>query len=1226
MNYLSPFRSILRRILSTTCKFPKRVFSSSSEYTMPPPSPTTSQNHLPVCNFRDEMTTPFNNNQMGVPKTPTGLTENVSLTFQSSGNPCLDFFNMVPYAPSKTVRELLWRAWAHNPLTTLKLILRLGMNSDHGDMVDHIDPDELASFTVVLWLHQNHPKTLALNVRWFAEIGYMHFLLDILFPKEKTAKRVVEWYNSDSNYRFLYDKISDFLAQSLKSDIGFMNSGEFRKIGLSAKWVSKSFDPRNIAKWLSYSFERSTLLRESIAKRVFPRESDPSYAEIEEADYSYRVCDRLTKEILAPLDEFLRFPDELRNLHMLYIYERVASVVRKTYNNALEKLEPERFLEFLAELNEGYMDLSEKYEPELFFDFLAKLEEWEAKNAEEDLLPHEILSYTNIDDVKELQWKRMVEDRSKKGKLSNCLSVCDVSWCMNGSGRKNLFCSKTIAGKVGEFSRSMAATRMEVCVALGLLTSELRAKSHGEGIQNPQLHRIQGKTLQEKVEFIKRMEWEMNIDFRKVFDRILDVAVASKLEAEKMVKRVFVFSDMGFEKAMNSWETDYHAIHKKYQEKGYGSSVPEIVFWNMNDLASYWMRPPMAGREKGCSYFSGFSKNLLNIFLDNGGVVNPEEVMEEAIAREEYQRLPMGFTENFSPTFLSTGNPCLDFFFHVVPDTPPGMVTELLRLSWASDPLTTLKLICHLRGVRGTGKSDKEGFYTAVFWLHQNHPKTLALNVRWFAEFGYMKDLLEILFRQLAGPDAREIEKQQWRNTKGRSRYRYQRRKSSKQKPIRNGSQEERVLAEKERAKVEKEKARESRKNRTAEMARRVVEKFNSDSNYRLLHDKISDFFAESLKLDIGFLNSGEFRKIGLAAKWCPSLDLSFDRSTLLCESIAKRVFPRESDPSYSEIEEAHYSYRVRDRLRKEILVPLRKSLELPEVYISENRWGELPYERVASVAMKTYKKLFMKHDPKRFSEFLAKVKEGKAKIAAGALLPHEILSFRGDDMETGIDEVSELQWKRMVEDFSRKGKLRNSLSVCDVSGSMFGTPMDVCLALGLLTSELSEEPWRGNVITFSANPQLHIIEGETLQEKVEFIKGMEWGMNTDFQKVFDRILDVAVATKLEEEKMVKRVFVFSDMEFDQASANSWETDYEVIQRKYKEKGYGSSVPEIVFWNLRDSRATPVAGREKGVALVSGFSKNLLTIFLDKDGVVNPEGVMEAAVAGEEYQKLTVFD
>lgn len=63
---------------------------------------------------------------------------------------------------------------------------------------------------------------------------------------------------------------------------------------------------------------------------------------------------------------------------------------------------------------------------------------------------------------------------------------------------------------------------------------------------------------------------------------------------------------------------------------------------------------------------------------------------------------PRGRTENNSATFLSTGNPCLDFFFHVVPDTPSHELIERLELAWAHDSLTALKLICNLRGVRGT--------------------------------------------------------------------------------------------------------------------------------------------------------------------------------------------------------------------------------------------------------------------------------------------------------------------------------------------------------------------------------------------------------------------------------------------------------------------------------------------------------------------------------------------
>lgn len=309
--------------------------------------------------------------------------------------------------------------------------------------------------------------------------------------------------------------------------------------------------------------------------------------------------------------------------------------------------------------------------------------------------------------------------------------------------------------------------------------------------------------------------------------------------------------------------------------------------------------------------------------------------------------------------------------------------------------------------------------------------------------------------------------------------------------------------------------------------------------------------------------------------------------------------------------------------MRKQFLVPLRKALELPEVYIGSNQWNSIPYNRVASVAMKTYKELFNKHDGERFQYYLEQVKAGKAKIAAGALLPHEVIASLND--EDG-GQVAELQWRRIVEDLSKKGKLTNCISVCDVSGSMSGIPMEVCIALGLLVSEVSEEPWKGKVITFSEAPQLHVIKGDGLRSKTEFVRQMQWGMNTDFQRVFDLILEVAVQGGLSEDKMIKRIFVFSDMEFDQASANSWETDYEAIKRKYRESGYGNAVPEIVFWNLRDSRATPVPAKEKGVALVSGFSKNLLTLFLEGGGIIDPEAVYESAISGEEYQKLVVVD
>ncbi|CAL5059944.1 unnamed protein product [Urochloa decumbens] len=586
-------------------------------------------------------------------------------------------------------------------------------------------------------------------------------------------------------------------------------------------------------------------------------------------------------------------------------------------------------------------------------------------------------------------------------------------------------------------------------------------------------------------------------------------------------------------------------------------------------------------------------------------------------------------TENLSPTFASSGDPCLDFFFHVVPGTPGATVSALLSAAWSADPATALRLVANLRGVRGSGKSDREGFYAAALWLHARHPRTLALNAGPLASFGYLKDLPELLHRLVhGGASTRTPGKKARLATADRGGWsvpRHGRRCPS------TVTTEERVAASLERDRGLAAAAAAARRTRRAEAAARAVEMYKTNPTYRFLHDRTAELFACLLAEDMRKLAAGEVRDLSLAAKWCPSLDSSYDRSTLLCEAVARRLFPKGSSPELSaagddDLTDEHYAYRARERLRKAALVPLRRALKLPEVFISARAWGSVSYTRVASVAMSNYKELFLKHDAARFNAYLADVKSGKKKIAAGALLPHEIVaaSLAADGENDG--GVADLQWQRMVDDMRALGKLSSCLAVCDVSGSMSGIPMDVCVALGLLVSELSDEPWRGRVITFSERPELQQITGETLAEKASFVREMEWGMNTDFQAVFDKVLEVAAGAALSPEKMVRRVLVFSDMEFDQASARPWETDYEAIVRKFGEAGYGAAVPEVVFWNLRDSKAVPVEAGQNGVALVSGFSKNLLKLFLDGSGVVNPRAVMEKAIAGPEYDKLAVFD
>lgn len=117
---------------------------------------------------------------------------------------------------------------------------------------------------------------------------------------------------------------------------------------------------------------------------------------------------------------------------------------------------------------------------------------------------------------------------------------------------------------------------------------------------------------------------------------------------------------------------------------------------------------------------------------------------------------------------------------------------------------------------------------------------------------------------------------------------------------------------------------------------------------------------------------------------------------------------------------------------------------------------------------------------------FFKKCRVGRQIFPAGGggVAPHQIIKSLDAKNENGA-EVAELQWSRMVEDMSKKGKLTNCLAVTDVSASMGGFPMELSIALGLLVSELSEEPCNGKLITFSENPELHLIQGDEISPRL---------------------------------------------------------------------------------------------------------------------------------------------
>lgn len=407
--------------------------------------------------------------------------------------------------------------------------------------------------------------------------------------------------------------------------------------------------------------------------------------------------------------------------------------------------------------------------------------------------------------------------------------------------------------------------------------------------------------------------------------------------------------------------------------------------------------------------------------------------------------------------------------------------------------------------------------------------------------------------------------------------------------------------------------------------------------------------FSAQLMTDLASVMARTGRP-SLAAKWMPSQNKSLDKQTGLYDAVALNLFDQPLEYDVAGAPLATSLHKARNHLRKTYLSYLRAHMHVVEVDMSAKKWNKINYSAVPSLSMSRNAPAFEVHDTQRYTDYVIQAADGKKKLNVAVLKPHQIIKA----CETGQEEdrrvkviLANAQWDAYVQHIKAAGTLPPALAVVDVSGSMTGLPMQVACALGLLLAEVTPEPWHDYAITFSANPQFHHIVGTTLAERYQSLTNAKWGMNTDFLAVFQLILGRAQAYNVPKEDMPKTLFVFSDMQFDEAdrigSNRATLTHFEHIKDMYTQAGY--DMPQLVFWNLEgantvtygsddstsheeagvDTRA-PVTLRDDGTALVSGFSANLLKLFLEgaalEDWVmVEPEAVTDQAKAAKEGEK-----
>lgn len=298
-------------------------------------------------------------------------------------------------------------------------------------------------------------------------------------------------------------------------------------------------------------------------------------------------------------------------------------------------------------------------------------------------------------------------------------------------------------------------------------------------------------------------------------------------------------------------------------------------------------------------------------------------------------------------------------------------------------------------------------------------------------------------------------------------------------------------------------------------------------------------------------------------------------------------------------------------------------------------QFNQIDFAKVPSIAHSRYRSAFIRNAKESYAKFLTALKNGETTIKAGAIYPHEIVHSIFDVYNDWYDSSTEehealiesanAQWEALPNYFEGQD-YPGILPMVDVSGSMNSpiasssgvTAMDVAMSLGVYISERNIGPFKDLFLSFSGDPTFHHLSGN-LYERVTAMLKTEWGFNTNIEKAFMAILEVAKLNQLAPEAMPKVLLILSDMQFDQSQKRPDATLIDLAKHLYKEAGY--ELPKIIFWNLVSKLGNvPVRFKEDGTGLVSGFSPSILMAILKcAHEPITPEKIMLETIMKDRY-------
>jgi len=390
---------------------------------------------------------------------------------------------------------------------------------------------------------------------------------------------------------------------------------------------------------------------------------------------------------------------------------------------------------------------------------------------------------------------------------------------------------------------------------------------------------------------------------------------------------------------------------------------------------------------------------------------------------------------------------------------------------------------------------------------------------------------------------------------------------------------------------------------------------------------------------------------ISMLAKWIPKENGHYDKRTKVAKDLAKLIFPNEfrvkfnialskyrnmvvklnaaihttetlmCEKKFSQIQFKLVPGKCLNKYKCAFLNILTNSTSIEQVRYVDNEDRITCRDNFINHISKTKTNKNLKISSKLFIQDIVE-----------KLMPQNISKLNNEEiilMESYWTTINN-EYKKLLDD--NKINLSEGIILSDMSGSMCGKPMTISIASAIFISSFLKEPFTDRFISFDTNPTWNIINKmDSLVDKINMIIKTSWRGSTDLEKSYNLILDKAILNKLEPKDIPKWFLIITDMPFSKATRNEqWSNIYEHIEQRFIQIGLNTigkpyTPPEMIYWNVRgDNSRLPTYSKDTNLLLINGFNVSIFKEILNRQNLYNitPWMNIKCLLDNERYEPI----